>query len=138
LRLRFAILWSRWFRAQRRFAIPLSDPQLFTASPAWQQFIAHDPHALHTGTARLLFASAQLDFFLLRACWGVRVPTLLLLAQADRIIDNRATRRYINRFRTPARTVIEYPQAHHTLEFEPEPARFRDDLLHWLHTSERD
>jgi alpha-beta hydrolase superfamily lysophospholipase len=27
---------------------------------------------------------------------------------------------------------IEYPGAHHTLEFEPEPDRFIDDVVRWL------
>jgi alpha-beta hydrolase superfamily lysophospholipase len=28
--------------------------------------------------------------------------------------------------------VIEYPDAHHTLEFEPDPRRYAQDLIDWL------
>src|SRR5262249_34494128 len=36
---RLAILWSRLTAPTRLFPIPLNDPELFTASPAWQRFI---------------------------------------------------------------------------------------------------
>ena len=62
----------------------------------------------------------------------VRVPVLLMLAEHDRIIDNARTRVYVQQFATSDRQVIEYPGAHHTLEFEPEPARYVDDLIGWL------
>src|SRR5438045_7235377 len=40
---------------------------------------------------------------------------------------NRRTRAYVGRFATEDRQVIEYPEAHHTLEFEPDPGPvFRD------------
>jgi alpha-beta hydrolase superfamily lysophospholipase len=57
---------------------------------------------------------------------------LLLLAEHDRIINNDATRRYVERFATQDREIIEYQGAHHTLEFEPEPGRFCDDLRRWI------
>ena len=28
--------------------------------------------------------------------------------------------------------MIEYPEAHHTLEFEPDPTRYAFDLIVWL------
>ena len=30
------------------------------------------------------------------------------------------------------RTIIEYPEAHHTLEFEPDPSRYARDLIEWI------
>ena len=63
---------------------------------------------------------------------GKDSSVLLRLAQHDRIIDNAPTRRFVERFASSDREVIEYPGAHHTLEFEPEPDRFVNDLLRWL------
>src|SRR5206468_5979846 len=42
------------------FPIPLNDPDLFTATPRWREFIRHDPLALHKATARFLLESARL------------------------------------------------------------------------------
>jgi alpha-beta hydrolase superfamily lysophospholipase len=129
---RLAILGSRLVRPTRQFPVPLSDPELFTDNPKWLDFLRHDPLALRQATARLLIESVRLDFYLRWCPKHVRVPVLLLLAQRDRIIDNARARRYVERFATPDRTVIEYPRAHHTLEFEPEPDRFIDDVITWL------
>ena len=128
---RLRIARSAFRNPTRRFPIPLNDPALFTASAEGREFIRSDPLALHTATARLLFQSAALDLYLRRAWKRVAVPTLLLLAGEDLIIDNAKTRAFIERFRVPTQ-VIEYPAAHHTLEFEPAGPSFVADFLAWL------
>ncbi len=116
----------------RRFPIPLSDPALFTANPEGQRFIADDPLSLRDATARLLAASTFLDRAVSRATKHVHQPALLMLAEHDRIVDNAKTRAYFDRLASPNRTIIEYPAAHHTLEFEPDPSRYAADLTRWL------
>jgi alpha-beta hydrolase superfamily lysophospholipase len=132
LRQRLGILWSRLTAPRRHFPIPLNDPALFTANPRWQQFLREDPLSLRTATARLLIESVRLDGYLRFVPKHVKVPVLVLLAGRDRIIDNARTRRFVARFASPDRTLIEYPEAHHTLEFEPDPDRFISDLRDWL------
>jgi alpha-beta hydrolase superfamily lysophospholipase len=127
-----AILWSRLVAPRRLFPIPLNEPELFTASPRWQQFLRDDPLRLRQATARFLLDSARLDGYLTIVPSHVRVPVLLLLAEHDRIIDNARTRRFVERFASADKEVIEYPGAHHTLEFEPEPDWFIGDLRGWL------
>jgi alpha-beta hydrolase superfamily lysophospholipase len=126
------VLVTHFVAPRRQFPIPLNDPELFTADPARQCYIRDDPLALHEATARLLFESARMDVYLRFAANHVRAPSLVLLAEHDRIIDNAATRRFVERFPTPDRTVIEYAGAHHTLEFEPGGPPFLGDLLNWL------
>jgi alpha-beta hydrolase superfamily lysophospholipase len=132
LKQRLAILGARLVAPRRLFPIPLNEPDLFTANPRWQEFIGADPLRLRRATARLLVESVRLDGYLRFVPRYVRVPVLLLLAQHDRIIDNARTRRFVERFAEPDRTVIEYPGAHHTLEFEPDANRLINDLTNWL------
>ena len=113
------------------FPIPLNDPALFTESEHWRKFLRDDPLALHEATARMMFQSNSLDIYLRRAWRGVKVPTLLMLAEHDRIIINEKTRKYVNKFRCQ-KQIIEYPGSHHTLEFEPEGHPFVTDLLSWM------
>lgn len=120
----------RW--PSKLYPIPLNDPELFTAQPEWLQFLREDELALHEATARFMIASLGLDVYLRRAWKQVNVPTLLMLAGQDRIIINEKTRRYVEKFPTDDRTMIEYPEAYHTLEFEPDPDVYRRDLLKWL------
>ncbi len=114
----------------RPFPIPLNDPALFTESETWREFLRSDPLALHEATARMLFQSNSLDIYLRRAKRWVRVPTLLMLAERDRIIDNARTLRYVARFPGPTDR-FEYPGASHTLEFEADGHPFVEDLLRW-------
>jgi alpha-beta hydrolase superfamily lysophospholipase len=57
---------------------------------------------------------------------------LLVLAGGDRIIDNGRVRRYFARLGAAERRVIEYPEATHTLEFEPDPTRYLRELRDWV------
>jgi alpha-beta hydrolase superfamily lysophospholipase len=129
---RFNILLSRLIRPRKLFPIPLNQPDLFTATPRWQQFIRDDPLGLRKVTARFLIESVRLDGYLRFVPKFVQVPVLLLLAEHDRIINNVKTRRFLEHFASADKEIIEYPGAHHTLEFEPDPDRFISDLQHWL------
>jgi alpha-beta hydrolase superfamily lysophospholipase len=132
LRDRLGIAAAMLSNPRKRFPIPLSDPALFTASPAGRAFIADDALGLRDATARLLAASAVIDRRVRLALPMVRQPVLLMLAGRDRIVDNAKTRALVARTASDRREVIEYPEAHHTLEFEPDPSRYARDLVAWL------
>jgi alpha-beta hydrolase superfamily lysophospholipase len=129
---RLAIVWSRLVSPTRVFPVPLNDPELFTANPRWLQFLRDDPLSLRQATARLLLESVRLDFYLRSAPRFVQVPVLTLLAGQERIIRNDRTRLFVNRFAGTDQTILEYPEAHHTLEFEPDPDPIINDILAWL------
>jgi alpha-beta hydrolase superfamily lysophospholipase len=129
---RLAIIWSRLFAPGKQFPIPLNDPDLFTATPHWRDFIRSDPLALRQATARFLVESVRLDHYLKKVGRDVTVPVLLLLAGQDRIIRNDRTRNFVESFADPDKMILTYAGAHHTLEFEPDPQRFLGDLVRWL------
>jgi alpha-beta hydrolase superfamily lysophospholipase len=118
----------------KRVEIPLNDPALFTAEPRWQEFIQHDPLTLRDVTSGFLLAHQDLTRQALSLAASIRCPMLLMLAGRDRIIDNEATRAWAKRATSAELTIHEYPEAQHTLEFEPHPERFVNDLLSWLQT----
>jgi acylglycerol lipase len=130
---------ARILAPKKRFGVPLSDPRLFTATPRWLEFLARDPLALHKATARFLVASQDLDKALPRLVGRMQAPVLLMLAGQDRIIQNESTRTFFEQFASKDRQVIEYPEANHTLEFEPDPDQFINDLILWLrgHTNSK-
>jgi acylglycerol lipase len=112
--------------------IPLDDPALFTSEACWQEFIRNDPLALHEATVSFLKCSVELDAEANRIPEEVRMPTLVMLAGGDQIIDNLATRRYLNRLGTSHLVLREYPNAQHTLEFEPDREAIFSDLVGWV------
>lgn len=132
-RLRVAL--ARCLRPTKLFDVPLNEPELFTANADWQRFIREDPWGLQQATARFLFESFRFDIYLRRVAGKVCVPVLLQLAGKDRILDNPATRKYLTRL-TGAKSikVIDYPGAHHTLEFEGAEHSFVRDMVKWMET----
>lgn len=128
LRIAFAFFTNRL----KRFPIPLSDPALFTAHAEGQAYIAADPLSLREATASLLAASRFIDRMVSRSPAKVRQPSLLMLSGHDRIVDNAKTRAYFDTLASPRKELIEYPEGHHTLEFEPDPSRYAHDLIGWL------
>lgn len=115
------------------FEIPLNDPELFTANPDRQQFIRDDPLKLTRVSASFLIASRQLDRYGLalrktsRGC-----PLGVFLAGQDRIIHNARTSDFVRRLRWRDRSIVTYPDAHHTLEFETNTDAYLFDLLEHL------
>jgi alpha-beta hydrolase superfamily lysophospholipase len=123
-------MWRGWGRA--KVPIPLGDPALFTAVPERQAYIRNDSLALHRTTVSFLAASRALDVYAAAVADRLYCPTLLMLAGRDCIIDNPATHRYYDRIASQSKTLIEYPNAAHTLEFEPDREVFLNDLTAWL------
>jgi len=112
--------------------IPLTDPKLFTGVLEHQQMIVDDPLTLHRVTSGFLNAGRDLDAVVQERCEQIIHPTLLMMAGNDQIIDNNATRQLVARFGSERLTTIRYPDAQHTLEFEPNREIFVADLIEWL------
>jgi alpha-beta hydrolase superfamily lysophospholipase len=117
---------------QRRVPIPLQDPALFTDEPAWQTYIRDDPLTLRKLTIRGAVADLELNRFVADSAPLIHVPTLLMLAGRDRILDNQGVLGWFGRLGTSDKHLIEYPEAAHTFEFEPQPAPYFRDLAAWL------
>jgi len=129
---RLAILCARLVAPRRLFPVPLNEPELFTATPHWQEFVRNDPLALRQATARFFVESVRLDWYMRFPVRSVTMPVLTLLAERDRIIDNGRTRKLIARFPSSENQIIEYPGAHHTLEFEADAERYIADVAAWF------
>jgi alpha-beta hydrolase superfamily lysophospholipase len=119
-------------RQKRRVRIPLERPALFTDSPVWQEFIEHDPLTLRRVTWRFAQEDRQLTRYAQAAAPFLHMPVLLMLSGRDRIVDNPRTCAFFNRTGSRFRTLIEYPNASHTLEFEPDPEPYFADLASWV------
>jgi len=117
---------------RRHIPIPIDDPALFTSVAEYQRFIAEDPLALHTVTSSLLNAGRDLDQILVEHGAKIQHPVMLMLAGKDAIIDNTAVRKKVNSFGSREITVLEYPDACHTLEFESNREAIFSDLNRWL------
>jgi alpha-beta hydrolase superfamily lysophospholipase len=130
LDVRLGIAAARFTQPTKLFPIPLGDPKLFTEHGQWQDYLRNDPLSLHHATARLLVESFWLDAAVKRIQHLQPIPAILMLSGQDRIIRNDVTREWLRQV-SPQSQVMDYPSAHHTLEFEPGQP-FVADLLEWL------
>jgi alpha-beta hydrolase superfamily lysophospholipase len=116
---------------RKMVSIPLGDPAIFTDEPEWQQFIRDDRLSLRQATVSLLRASVELDDEVAMAPQRIDCPALLMLAGKDQIVDNDKSRQWFERLQSPKKQIIEYSDARHTLEFEPDRQQIIDDLIEW-------
>ncbi len=125
---KLAILVALIFRPGAYFDIPLNDVSLFTDNPEMREYLLNDPHRLGRATARFMLASFRLDRIIARAGErALKVPTTLILAGRDRIIDNAATCDLLDWLADrPVR--IRRLDAAHTIEFEQENSVFYEIL----------
>jgi acylglycerol lipase len=117
---------------QQRLRIPLRRPELFTNSPHWQQFIAEDPYALRTITWRFAQQDRHLTDFARKSAPFIHCPMLMMLAGEDQILDNEMCRQFFSQVAGSRKTLIEYPAAAHTLEFEHDSGVYFADLTDWI------
>jgi len=125
---KLAVAASLIFNPKRRFDIPLSDVELFTDNEAMLAYLRADPYRLLKATARFLYVSRCLDGLVRKAPAGaLTMPTTLILARRDRIIDNAATRRAVERL-TAGRVLVEELDGAHTLEFQEDTGPYYQAL----------
>ena len=133
LRQRFLLQLADFAGIRRRSVlIPLDDPTLFTSDPARRKFLCEDALSVRVATTGFLSSDRHLGHLAQTAGPELRCPVLLMLAGRDRIIDNLAMKRFFATIASPARTLVEFPEAAHTLEFEPCFEAFVQQYLTWL------
>jgi len=119
---------------KKKFPVPITDGTMFTGNPERIKYIDNDKLSLREATARFYVESSRLGRFWRKKAGIIRCPIMLMLAEHDRIIDNDRSRTVLSILGSDKKTVLEYPAGHHTLEFEPDPAQFFNDLAEWFKT----
>jgi alpha-beta hydrolase superfamily lysophospholipase len=116
----------------RRVKIPIVRAPLFTDTQRWRNYVALDPLMLREVTVRFAQADRRLARAARQSAKYLHTPTLLMLGGRDRIVANSPTRAFLQRSAAVHKTLIEYPNGAHTLEFEVDPERYFADLAEWI------
>lgn len=117
---------------RRHVSIPLADPRLFTDTPPWVSYVAEDPLSLRDITVRCAREDLQLTHYARESTSFPTLDMLLVLSGRDRIVDNMQTQAYFDGVAAKSKRLVEYAGAAHTLEFEPDPRPYLDDLTSWV------
>ena len=122
---RSGIALSLLVGGRKRFHVPI-EPEMFTRTQRFLDFIVNDPLRLERVTARFLLATRALDRTIRARVQELRVPVLLFLAGHDRIIDNARTRELLGRLPAGCLCVRAYEHATHSIQFDDTDALVRD------------
>lgn len=118
--------------SSKRIAIPLQAPGLFTNSARHQEYIRTDPFRLREMTLGFARNNVRLIRYATEAPADILAPTLMMLGGRDVIVHNDAMARFLGQLGTTDQTLITYPNAAHTLEFEPDTSKYFADLREWV------
>jgi alpha-beta hydrolase superfamily lysophospholipase len=108
-----------------RFHVPI-EPEMFTKTPRYLEYIRNDPLRLQRVSARFLLATRRLDRWIRARVHTLECPALLFLAGHDRIIDNTGTRALLASLREGQLRVKEYAHATHSIQFDDTAELARD------------
>jgi len=107
-------------------------PALYTETKPYLDYIRNDPLRNLTATTRFYWETNRLDRQRDRAGRRLHLPLLVLMGEADAMMDVRATQRWFACVGSSDKTLELYPGAKHTLDFEPEAHQYRAYLVDWI------
>ena len=102
---------------RNRISIPI-EPEMFTETPRYLDFIRSDSWRLHEVTGRFLFSSLALDRRIRRGISGLHPRALLVLAERDRIIDNGGVVSLLSGAPEGQVQIHRYAEAIHSVQFD--------------------
>jgi len=113
-----------------RVPVPIQ-PEMFTTTPLYLDYIRQDPLRLTTATVRFFWQSHRLDRYVDRNIARNRLPLQLFLADGDTIIDNQAVLTLLQQGKSAGLDVLRYGDQTHSIQLDA-PQRLVDDMTEWL------
>jgi len=127
----FAMLYE----PQRRFDIPLNEPELFTDDPTWRTFFQEDPQTLRECSAGFYLASRRMDKTVSKLGAMPPIPIHLILVDREHIIINEKTEEYVRDLGWSVAKTTYYENSLHSIEFEQSNQTFFGDLVRFISES---
>lgn len=113
-----------------RFKVPI-EPEMFTRTPEFLEFIKTDPWRLREVTGRFLLSGISLDRRIRRGLRTFPVNVLLFLAGNEWIIDNDRVLKLLGNLPPGRMTSRLYDDATHSIQFESSDRLVRDLGAHF-------
>jgi alpha-beta hydrolase superfamily lysophospholipase len=106
-------------------------PEMFTTTPMYLNYIRQDPLRLHSATVRFFWQSHRLDKYVDANIAGNRLPVQLFLAGKDTIIDNDGVLKVLQQGQAPGLDVLWYEDQTHSIQLDA-AQRLADDMTNWI------
>ncbi len=126
---RLKILFQSLLRPTATTRIPIR-PEMFTTTHEHLKFIREDSLRLHRATAGFFLVSRAFEIEIDRRIDRLRVPTLVVLAGLDQIIDNEKVQKLLRKARDASVRTIIYDDQTHSIQFD-DPKKLTSDIVSW-------
>jgi lysophospholipase len=113
------------------FGIPLT-PEQFTDVPEYLEYIRRDALRLTQATASFFFASIKLTRAAKAVAERMQLPILILQSGRDEIVDVKNIETWFNGLKTTDKTLRIFPDAAHSLDFDPHASEYQEALADWI------
>lgn len=119
------------FKPNSLLKIPIEDG-MFTSNKKYLKYIGKDSMRLRYIPAQHLLEISKMDRLLKSASANISIPTLLMLAEIDNIIDTDKVKRWYKTLPSSDKTLKVYKDYHHILTFEDNADEVMQDTSDWI------
>ncbi|MBX9724777.1 MAG: lysophospholipase [Candidatus Obscuribacterales bacterium] len=131
LRQKLEVAWGLLFGPGKNIPIPLKIED-FTDNQRFLEFISSDKLRLVDASPRFFFSTAILSLMSKQTAEKISLPTLLVQSGIDSIVDIDRVKSWYNRLSSSDKTMQIFPGILHSLDFDSNPAEYRNLLLDWI------
>jgi alpha-beta hydrolase superfamily lysophospholipase len=110
---------------------PIRDDEMFTDSPEALYFLYNDKLRTFSPRASDFFQAKKIDSYISKNSDKVKIPSLVLLAGKDRIVDNAKTKLAFQKFDQKPK-IIEYLESEHVIFFGQAKNKLTDDIADFI------
>ncbi len=118
-------------RPTARFAIPIRD-RMFTANERFLDFIRRDSMRLRTLTCRFFNEILKMERDFSRVNHRIPLPTAVLLAGRDEIIDNKRVKEWFSKLESNDKRLMVFSDSYHVIPFEQNIEPIVDFVTEWI------
>ena len=111
---------------------PLGGPEAMTTNEEAMRMLNADPLWQRQQSATFLVQIQRMRSGIVRQAEHIRMPALVLQAEADRVVVPAATRQLYDHLGSDDKTWIGYPGYEHDSEFERDRSSLDSDVVSWI------
>jgi alpha-beta hydrolase superfamily lysophospholipase len=126
-----AILWNGVVGSRKPWRTP-GGPEAMTTNAEAIRMLNADPLWQRELSAPFLLQIQRMRGGILREAGRIHIPSLVLQAEADRVVVPAATRELYERLPTDDKAWITYPGYEHDSQFEHDRSSLDDDVITWI------
>ncbi len=123
--------WNRFLGLSYNIQSPIREDKMFTDSVESLYFLYKDKLRTFSPRAGDFLQAKKINSYILKNLDKVSIPSIALLAERDRVVDNIKTRKTLMKF-AKRPEIIEYPDSEHIIYFGSSKGQLISDVIDFI------